>query len=618
MCGISGIAWYESADEPLPARLDRMRDVMAARGPDDAQTVVFDELCSGLSARRLSIIDLEGGRQPVPNEDGSVYAVLNGEIYNHHALRGQLQAKGHRFRSLCDTEVLVHIYEQLGLDFLGQLDGMFALAIFDRRQRRLVLARDGPGMKPLYYAETQHGFLFASEIKALLASGMVAAEPDLEALSVSLAAGLIPAPLSGFRGIKKLAPACFVVSEKDNLRQGAFWRYRHRRDESLPSEAEQAEQLEQRLKAAVQSHLVADVRVGVLVSGGWDSSLTATLAAGCADARLKTYSLVFPNDKPTDESRFSREIARHIGSEHTEIEYRAADYLESYPQFVRAIEEPLSTCPAPALWKLYQGASELKVVLSGEGSDELFAGYEELGQLPQHRLLRLVPAALASPVVSCAAGIVPFPRAWRIMAARDPHAAEIEWRRSIWPGLTRRLLRPEYRTPGSDIDALRLEPENLDDCRGLLERRLQFEFRRRLGDGVLVMEEKMALAHGLELRMPFLDRSVVDFALALPADMKWRGRQEKYVLSLLARRLLPPAIAGRRKFGLRAYMDGPVRSVARQRLLDDADPKPFDRQALERYLGPPASGEARPRAHLNKLLITRCWWAEFFENARWR
>lgn len=616
MCGIAGIAWCQRVDEPLPARLDRMRDVMAARGPDDAHTVVFDELRSGLSARRLSIIDLEGGRQPVPNEDGSVYAVLNGEIYNQRELREQLQSKGHVFRSLCDTEVLVHAYEDLGLDILRKLHGMFALAIFDRRQRRLLLARDGPGMKPLYYAATPHGFLFASEIKALLVSGMVAAEPDLEALSVSLGTGLVPAPMSGFRGIKKLAPGCFVVSEAKNLREGAFWRYRHRREEIPRSEAEQLEQLEQRLEAAVQSHVVADVRVGALVSGGWDSSLTATLASGCAASRLKTYSVIFPEDKPTDESRFSRELAAQIGSEHTEIEYRAADYIESCTQVVRAIEEPLSTCPASVFWKLYGGASELKVVLSGEGSDELFAGYRELGQLTQHRLLRLAPSAPANLVVSRVARPLPFPRAWRIMAARDPHAAEIEWRRAIWPGLKRRLLRPEYQTPGSDVDALRLEPENLDDCRGLLERRLQFEFRRRLGDGMLVMEEKMAMAHGLELRMPFLDRSMVDFALALPADMKWRGRQEKYLLSLLARRLLPPTIAGRRKFGFRAKMDGSVRNFVRERLLDDADPKPFDRRAIEQYLGAPAFRGQRPQRYLNTLLTTRCWWAEFFENSR--
>jgi asparagine synthase (glutamine-hydrolysing) len=613
MCGIAGIAWCGRVDEPLTIRLDRMRDVMAARGPDDAHTVVFDELRGGLSARRLSIIDPDGGRQPIPSEDESVYAVLNGEIYNQRELREQLHAKGHRFRSLCDTEVLVHLYEELGLDFLGKLDGMFALAVFDRRKRRLVLARDGPGMKPLYYAPTPGGFLFASEIKALLASGMVAAEPDLEALNVSVGTALLPAPLSGFRGIKKLAPGCFVVSEAKNLQEGTFWRYRYRREGIPHSEAEQVEQLEQRLKGAVKSHVVADVKVGALVSGGWDSSLTATLASGYTASRLKTYSVVFPEDKQTDESCFSRELAAKIGSEHTEIEYRARDYIQSCGKIARAIEEPLSTCPAPVFWKLYGAASELKVVLSGEGSDELFAGYRELGQLTQHRLLRLVPSAPVNLLVSRVARPLPFPRAWRILAAPDSHAAEIEWRRAIWPGLKRRLLRPEYQTPGSDIDPLRLEPENLNDCRGLLERRLQFEFRRRLGDGMLVMEEKMAMAHGLELRMPFLDRSIVDFALALPADMKRRGRQEKYLLSLLARKLLPPNIAGRRKFGFRAKLDISVQNFVRERLLDDADPQPFDRRAIEQYLQAPASPDQRPKRHLNTLLATRCWWAEFFD-----
>jgi asparagine synthase (glutamine-hydrolysing) len=184
--------------------------------------------------------------------------------------------------------------------------------------------------------------------------------------------------------------------------------------------------------------------------------------------------------------------------------------------------------------------------------------------------------------------------------------------------LKRRLLQSQYQAPGSDVDALRLEPESLGDCRGLLERRLQFEFRRRLGDGMLVMEEKMAMAHGLELRMPFLDRSIVDLALALPANMKRRGRQEKYLLSLLARKRLPPAIASRRKFGFRARMDRSTRNLVRERLLDSMDPKPFDRRAIEQYLGDARSEEVRPGRHLATLLAIRCWWAEFFENSRWQ
>lgn len=613
MCGIVGIAWSERSDESLSAKLDRMRDVMAARGPDDAHTVVFDELRSGLAARRLSIVDPERGRQPVPNEDGSVYAALNGEIYNHREMRAGLESKGHRFRSSCDTEVLVHLYEQYDLGFLGKLQGMFALAIFDRRRRRVLLARDGPGMKPLYYTETENGLLFASEIKALLASGMVVARPDLEALGVSLGTGLVPSPMTGFHGIRKLAPGGYLVSEATGIRQGTFWRYQHQRDRTPRSEAEQVEQLEQRLEAAVRSHMTADVRIGALVSGGWDSSLTATLAAACTASPLRTFSVVFPDDKPTDESCFSRELARHIGSEHTEVEYRSADYVEHCAHIVRAIEEPLQTIPSPVFWKLYAAASELKVVLSGEGSDELFAGYRELGQLTQHRLLRLLPSAPANFVVSRIAHPLPFPTAWQILAAPDAHAAEIEWRRSLWPGLARRLLRSEFLSPASAIDALRLEPESLDDCRDLLERRLQFEFRRRLGDGMLVMEEKMAMAHGLELRMPFLDPSVVGFALSLPSRMKRRGRQEKYLLSLLARRRLPPAIAARRKFGFRARLDPSVQRITRERLLDDADPAPFDRRALEQYLAPRGVRGVRTSHHLPALLQTRFWWAEFFE-----
>ena len=373
MCGIAGIVWSKETEEPLAIRLDRMRDVMAARGPDDAHTVVFDGLRSGLAARRLSIIDLAGGRQPIPNEDASVHAVLNGEIYNHHELRQQLESKGHRFRSHCDTEVLVHLYEEYGEDLFGEFHGMFALAIFDSHQRRLLLGRDGPGMKPLYYADTSQGFLFASEIKALLASGMVPAEPDLEALNVSLGTGLVPAPMCGFRGIRKLLPGGYVVCTGRALREGAFWRYRHRTAEIPRTEPARAEELERRLETAAGSHLAANVTVGALVSGGWDSSLTATMAAAQISSPLKTYSVVFPEDPHTDESRYSRELTRRLRTDHTEVEYRTDDYIDSHLDIIRAMEEPLSTLPASVFWKLYSGAGELKTVLSGEGSDELFA-----------------------------------------------------------------------------------------------------------------------------------------------------------------------------------------------------------------------------------------------------
>ena len=202
------------------------------------------------------------------------------------------------------------------------------------------------------------------------------------------------------------------------------------------------------------------------------------------------------------------------------------------------------------------------------------------------------------------------------MAARDAHAAEIEWRRALWPDIKSRLLKPDYRVSMPDIDPLRLEPESLGDCQNLLERRLQFEFRRRLGDGMLVMEEKMAMAHGLELRMPFLDRSVVEFALSLPANMKRRGRQEKYLLSRVARKRLPPSIAGRRKHGFRAIINRRSRDFMRGRLLDDADPQPFDREMLERSFSPTPSPADLPPRYLHMLFETRCWWKEFFENSR--
>ena len=215
MCGIAGIVESDLPPDKLRSRLDRMRDVMECRGPDDARTEVFAGCQSGLAARRLSILDLERGAQPIPNEDRTAFVVLNGEIYNHASLREKLEKRGHRFRTRCDTEVLVHLYEEHGAGFLDQLHGMFALAVYDLRERRLLIARDGPGMKPLYHKRTPHGFVFASEIKALFASGLLQPEPDLEAVDVALGTGLVPAPMSGFRGVIKL-PAVLLLRNRSS------------------------------------------------------------------------------------------------------------------------------------------------------------------------------------------------------------------------------------------------------------------------------------------------------------------------------------------------------------------------------------------------------------------
>ncbi len=276
MCGIAGIFATALSDDDLRAALARMEKSLIHRGPDAGETLVLSNPRGGLAARRLSIVDLANGGQPMPNQDCTVFALLNGEIYNHRELREDLVSRGHHFRGTCDTETLVHLYEEFGDQCLDRLHGMFALAIYDTRERRLLLARDGPGMKPLYYAETAHGFLFASEAKALFASGLVRAAPNPAAIGLYLAVGWVPAPLSAFRGVRKLLPGGYLVVDDDGVRHGEFWKYRYQPADPRRTEQDYSAELDSLLTAAVRSHAAADVPVGAFLSGGWDSSLTAT------------------------------------------------------------------------------------------------------------------------------------------------------------------------------------------------------------------------------------------------------------------------------------------------------------------------------------------------------
>lgn len=618
MCGIAGFFEARMAAEAVPRVLQRMGDAIEHRGPDQSGTLAISELAAGLASRRLSLVDVAGGRQPLSNEDGSIHVVFNGEIYNHLELRKSLEGRGHRFSTHCDTEVIVHLYEDLGLESLDRLQGMFALAILDMRERRLVLARDGSGMKSLYWARTPAGFVFASEVKALLASGLVQARPDLGALRTYLAAGFFPAPLTGFEGIEKLAAGRWLVVEDGRVEGGHFWRPKFQKQRPRLREREYALQLEELLQDSVRRHMAADVPVGAFLSGGWDSSLVASYAARLAPGRLKTFSIVFPEDPATDESRYSRRMAEHIGSEHHEIEFRTPQFAELLPQTVRHMEEPHSRGPTVLHYQLAKFAStEVKSVVSGEGSDELFAGYPwfRSRDFTAGELLRgILPPATAGRLRSLRLG-----RHWdamlRVANAPDQAAVDVEWMLRLHR-VNLKLLHPDLRdAPWNPRDPLP-HPSILESCEDRLQRRLAIEFSGRLSDGILLETDKMSMAHSLETRMPFLHRPVIDFALKLPTDLKRRRGQEKAILRRLVRDL-PPEIAGRRKKGLwypRDYTAHPsVRGTIRSLLLDSSTPAPIlaERRILEQQLDANLASSA-PMSGFLCVAVLQCWWNEFF------
>jgi asparagine synthase (glutamine-hydrolysing) len=617
MCGIAGIFNVDFGPEDISAVLRQMADSMVHRGPDDCGIFVSSELRAGLACRRLSIVDLTSGSQPICSEDGAIAVVMNGEIYNHRELRAALERRGHRFRSRADTEVVVHLYEDHGIDCLARLNGMFAIAILDGRARKLVLARDPCGMKPLYWTRTAAGFLFASEVKALLASGLMPAEPDWAAVDTYLATGFVPAPQSCFKGIQKLPPGGYAVVESGHLTQNKFWRLRFENGAAPRTDSDYAADLEERLRAAVRTHLDADVTVGALVSGGLDSSLIATFAAQSISRPLKTFSLVFPDDPDIDESRFSRLLTANLGTEHQEIEFRAADVPSILQKAVRSLEEPCTASPALLDFRLFSEVSRaVKTVVGGEGSDELFAGYGWLRSNIYHQLRRVVPTLLPrmlQPIMSDPRLV----RACAVLSAADDASADPEWFRAFTPKQMDRLLRPDIRAARPDVSPLRVEAETLSSCSDPLQRRLAFAFSRRMSDGILLVHDKISMAHSLELRLPFLDRAVVDFALALPSHMKLRQGREKFVLSLLARHI-PPEITRRRKFGLqypeRCLLSGPVRSFATEMLLDSSRPGGlFERRVLEPLLMRALSRPGERVRLVWMLLFLQVWWKEFFD-----
>ena len=613
MCGIAGVFGSGLPPAELAKTLDAMKAAQAHRGPDESGTVSHGPLGAGLASCRLSIIDLDHGRQPISNEDETVHAVLNGEIYNHGSLREFLLSKGHRFRSRSDTEVLVHLYEELGEELLDRLEGMFALALLDTRRGRLLLARDGPGMKPLYLAQTRRGFLFASEAKALFATRMVKPVPDLAAIDTYLAIGYVPAPMSIFQGVRKLQAGRFAVVDRGGLREGTFWRLHYQQPAKRKADEEYSEELETILGRAVRSHFAADVPVGAFVSGGWDSSLTATLAAQVAGKRLKTFSVVFPEDPQMDESRYSRQMAKHLGTDHHEIEFRAYQMPDFLPRLTRHLEEPFAGAPAGVVFRLASlAASHVKTVISGEGADELFGGYEWVRWESPYRIRRVAPRWPFQLSSRFARGRLR--RASRILGAPDDRMADAEWGRTFTPGVKRLLLKPEYRNGGPDIGPILLSGEILASCSDSLQRRLAFDFTARLAEGILFMTDKVSMAHSLEVRMPFLDRAVVDFALRLPSPMKVRLGREKRVLAAVARRLLPREIADRRKHGLgypkEVWRKPSLTPFVRQLLLDSTSGGPFVRSTLEQNLARWLDRGA-PRGTLTTLVALQSWWNEF-------
>jgi asparagine synthase (glutamine-hydrolysing) len=567
MCGICGIA---TAGAPVePERLAAMAAMLVHRGPDSDGMHVDGPV--GIAARRLSIIDLETGDQPVATEDGSVVAIQNGEIYNYAELRRELERQGHSFRTHGDTEVIAHLYEQHGLAFAPLLRGMFAVAIWDARSRRLVLARDRFGIKPLYYREAGGELEFASELRAFPRG-----EIDLDALEAFLAFNSIPAPLTIFRECRKLPPGHLAVWEDGALRVERFARPVpvSAEDVRREDEAELVEELRARLADSVRAHLVSDVPVGVFLSGGVDSSVLAALAAQELGVPLKTFSIGF-EERSFDELDDARKVARRYGTDHHEMVLRPEPEL-LLSALADAFDEPFADSSALPTYLVSQlAAREVKVCLSGEGGDELFGGYYTYAAdllAPRVGPLARIARPLVERLPSSSARASFDYKAKRFV--RGAHLPPLE-RHHAWKEIFAPELRAELtgRTTAFDpVDVYRARYAETEGAEQLA--RLQdVDLGIYLVDDLLVKTDRASMAHSLEARVPFLDTMVTNLALALPTRSKLRGFQKKLLLRKAAEPLLPREIVHGRKRGFSipaaAWLRGELEPFARDVLSAD-------------------------------------------------
>ena len=562
MCGICGIA--STNGSAVTDRVAAMSATLVHRGPDS-----FGEFSDGdvaLAARRLSIIDLETGDQPIANEDGTLHVVQNGEIYNYRELRRELERAGHHFRTQGDTEVLLHLYEEQGDRFAERLRGMFAIAIWDGRRRRLVLARDRFGIKPLYYRAAEGELAFASELRALPRG-----EIDPDALEAFLAFNSIPAPLTIFREIRKLPPGHLLIWEDGRVDVRRFARPAPIEEVREDEEAELVEELRSRLRDSVRAHLVSDVPVGVLLSGGVDSAFLAALAAEESSETLRTFSIGF-EERSFDELAGARLVAERYGTQHRELVLRP-DAALLLPALADAFDEPFADSSALPTYLVSQlAASDVKVALSGEGGDELFGGYYTYAaDLLAARVGGL--ARLAGPLVerlptSTSRASFDY-KAKRFV--RAAHLPPLE-RHHGWKEIFSPDLRAELTGGSSAFDPVDILRDRYRETEGAEElARLQdVDLGIYLVDDLLVKTDRASMAHSLEARVPYLDTVVTNLALALPTRHKIRGLTKKVLLRKAAAPLLPREIVHGKKRGFSipaaAWLRGELEPFARETL----------------------------------------------------
>ena len=549
MCGICGIFNFGTQAPADRTILKRATDVMTHRGPDDEGFYVDREL--GLGNRRLSIIDLPGGHQPLSNEDETVWMTFNGEIYNYRELRAELAARGHRFRTLSDTETVVHLYEDYGSACLDHLRGMFAFALWDSRRRRLFLARDRLGVKPLFYRLESGRLVFASELRALRALVEQPLEIAPQAVYDFFGFRYIPAPHTLYRGVEKLLPGHFMLADAQGARTQCYWDIPSE-EETTASDEALARAVCEHLRESVRLQLIADVPLGVFLSGGVDSTAVVALMAELGTRPLRTFSVGFAEPR-YNELPHARLVAKRYATEHQEIVVRPEDFAEELAHLVAFRDEPVAEPSDVAIYRLARLASQsVKAVLTGEGGDELFAGYPKYAA---DRLAGLV-SALPQEITQALVRWLPYRQrrvklALEALSIRNEAERSATWFASFSRKEREALFAPDFLAQVDAAHPAHVFEHYLEKARDRspLKRMLYADLKIWLPDNLLLRGDHMTMAASLEERLPFLDHKVVELAAKIPARLLTRGFRTKVLLRQALRPYLPEETLRRRKVG---------------------------------------------------------------------
>jgi asparagine synthase (glutamine-hydrolysing) len=620
MCGISGIYRFSGGRPIATEDIRRMCQVLEHRGPDDEGIYIHGT--AGIGMRRLSIIDLPTGHQPMANEDESVWVVFNGEIYNHRELRSVLEARGHRFRTQSDTEAIVHAYEEFGERCVEHMNGMFAFAVLDQTRQSLFLARDRLGIKPLYYFVDAQRLLFGSEIKAILSHDDVPRELDCVALDSFLTFEYVPAPQSIFKAIKKLPAGHTMTVSPQGVTVARYWDVVQTASDE--GEKTACDQLHTTLKSAVQYRLLSDVPLGALLSGGIDSSTIVGLMAEQLATPVETFSIGFEEDT-YNELDFARQTSRHFQTHHHEQIIRP-DAVELTEKVIRHCDEPLGDFSVfPTYLVSVFARKHVTVALSGDGGDELFAGYDHYKAQKLDGYYRWLPRAVRAHVIEYLLERMPptaqkkglINKAKRFIegAALPSDLAHTRWMTFLTAADKSQLYSPELHRELKEVDAhasIRryLSRSGIDDPLG---EQLLLDLKTYLVDDILVKVDRMSMATALEVRVPFLDYRVVELAASIPSRLKLKGWTSKYLLKKAMAPLLPPAILRKKKEGFSIPIKNWLRNELKPLLLDSLSTDRvrcrgyFDAAYIERLVSEHLAGTQNHSHKLWPLVVFEIW-----------